>query len=73
MLGLLVNTLGSHLNAVWVRKLYSLNWTLRCVIVSVKLCVNVGNNEYITLCNFGGRINKAKMPGLKTVNIRGNV
>ena len=59
----------SHLNAIWVRKLYSLNWTLRCVIVSVKLCINVGNNEYITMCNFGGCINKAKKPGLKRVKI----
>ena len=45
-----------------------------------KLCINVGNNEYITMCNFAGRINKAKKPGLKTVKIetmyrrsRGNV
>ena len=36
------------------------------MIVSVKLCISVGNNdEYITMCNFGGRINQAKKPGLK--------
>ena len=39
------------------------------MIVSVKLCINVGNNEYITICNFVGRINKAKKPGLKRVEI----
>ena len=45
-----------------------------------KLCIKVGNNEYITRCNFAGRINKAKKPGLKRVKIetmyrrsRGNV
>ena len=25
------------------------------IIVSVKLCLDVGNNEYIILCNFDGR------------------
>ena len=30
--------------------------TSRYVIVSVTFCLNIGNNEYIILCNFGGRI-----------------
>ena len=52
-----------------VRKVYILNWTLSCVILLVKLCINVGNNEYITLCNFGDRINKEKKLGLKRIKI----
>ena len=49
--------------------------TSNSVIVSVKLCLNVGNNDYITLCNFGDRImsgrskqKKNKKPGLDRVN-----
>ena len=41
--------------------------TSNSVIVSVKLCLNVGNNDYITLCNFGncimsGRSKQKKSP-----------
>lgn len=41
--------------ANYLRK-YDFIKTLRYVIVPVKFCLNVGNNEYITLCKFGGRI-----------------
>ena len=30
--------------------------TSNYVIVSIKLCLDVRNDEYIILCNFGGRI-----------------
>ena len=26
------------------------------IILSTKLCLDAGNNEYVILCNFGGRI-----------------
>ena len=46
--------------------------TSNSIIVSVKLCLNVGNNDYITLCNFGDLImcgrSKQKKPGLDRVN-----
>ena len=47
--------------------------TSNSVIVSVKLCLNVGNNDYITLSNFGncimsGSSKQKKKPGLDTVN-----
>ena len=29
------------------------------VIVSIKLCLGVGNDEYIILCKFGGSIRSA--------------
>lgn len=35
---------------------YGVIMTSNSVIVSVKLCLNVGNNDYITLCKFGDRI-----------------
>ena len=35
--------------------------TSNYVIVSIKLCLDAGNNEYIILSNFGGRV----MNGLK--------
>ena len=35
---------------------YAVIMTSNSVIVSVKLCLNVGNNDYITLCNFGDNI-----------------
>ena len=43
--------------------------TSNSVIVSVKLWLNVANNDYITLCNFGncimsGRSKQKKKPGL---------
>ena len=43
--------------------------TSNSVIVSVKLCLNVGNNDYSTLCNFGdliicGRSKQRKNPAL---------
>ena len=33
------------------------------VIVSIKLCPEVGNDEYIIVCNFGGR----RMSGCKVI------
>ena len=30
-----------------------------CVIVSIKLCQDVENDEYIILCNFGGHITRS--------------
>ena len=33
------------------------------VIVSVKLCPNVGNDEYIIVCNFGSR----RMSGFEVI------
>ena len=30
--------------------------TSKYVILSIKLCLDAGNNEYIILSNFGGRI-----------------
>ena len=48
--------------------------TSNSVIVSVKLWLNVANNDYITLCNFGNCImsgrskQKKKKPGLDRVN-----
>ena len=36
---------------------YDVTVTSSYVIVSIKLCPDVGNNESIVLCNFGGRIN----------------
>lgn len=35
---------------------YDVIMTSNFVIISVKLCLNVGNNDYITVCNFGDRI-----------------
>ena len=46
--------------------------TSNYVIVSIKLYLNVGNNDYIILWNFGGRImsghSNQKKPGLGRVN-----
>ena len=33
------------------------------VIVSIKLCPEVGNDEYIIVCNFGGR----RMSGFEVI------
>ena len=33
------------------------------VIVSIKLCLEVGNDEYIIVCNFGGR----RMSGFEVI------
>ena len=47
--------------------------TSNYVIVSVKLYLNVGNNQYIILWNFGGRImsgrSNQKKPGLGRVKV----
>ena len=42
---------------------YDIIMTSNCVIVPIKLCLVVGNDERFLLCNFGGRI----MSGLKKV------
>ena len=51
---------------------YDVIMTSNYVIVSVKLCLKVGNNDYIILCNFGGRImsgrSKQKQGRLDSVN-----
>ena len=52
---------------------YDVIMTSNFVIISVKLCLNVGNNDYITVCNFGDHImsglsKQKKKPSLDRVN-----
>ena len=43
--------------------------TLFYVIVSIKLCPEVGNDEYIIVCNFGGRRMSGLYKGMPRISI----
>jgi len=53
----------ASLRKIWILPRSSTKWRHNDVIVTIKLCLDVGNDDYIILCYFGGHV----MSGFKVI------